>query len=42
MHEGHDQELGRDVAMKFLHDRYKDEPAILHRFVGEAQIGGQL
>ena len=42
VHKGHDQDLGRDVAMKFLHDRYKDEPAILHRFVEEAQIGGQL
>jgi serine/threonine protein kinase/tetratricopeptide (TPR) repeat protein len=42
VHKGHDQDLGRDVAMKFLHDKYKDEPAILHRFVEEAQIGGQL
>ncbi len=42
VHKGHDQDLGRDVAMKFLHDKYKDQPAILHRFVEEAQIGGQL
>ena len=42
VHKGHDQDLGRDVAMKFLHDRYKDEPTILQRFVEEAQIGGQL
>ena len=42
VHKGHDTDLGRDVAMKFLHERYKDEPAILHRFVEEAQIGGQL
>ena len=42
VHKGHDQELGRDVAMKFLHDRYRDEPTVLHRFVEEAQIGGQL
>ena len=42
VHRGHDQDLGRDVAMKFLHEKYKDEPAILHRFVEEAQIGGQL
>jgi serine/threonine protein kinase len=42
VHKGHDQDLGRDVAMKFLHDKYKDEPSILHRFVEEAQIGGQL
>ncbi|MCA8982095.1 MAG: tetratricopeptide repeat protein [Planctomycetes bacterium] len=42
VHKGHDQDLGRDVAMKFLHARYKDDPGILHRFVEEAQIGGQL
>jgi serine/threonine protein kinase len=42
VHKGHDQDLGRDVAMKFLHEKYKDEPTILHRFVEEAQIGGQL
>lgn len=42
VHRGHDQELGRDVALKFLHDRFKDEPTILHRFIEEAQIGGQL
>jgi len=42
VHRGHDQDLGRDVAMKFLHDKYKNEPSILHRFVEEAQIGGQL
>jgi eukaryotic-like serine/threonine-protein kinase len=42
VHRGHDQDLGRDVAMKFLHDKFKDEPSILHRFVEEAQIGGQL
>ncbi|MCB9878939.1 MAG: serine/threonine protein kinase [Planctomycetes bacterium] len=39
---GHDQDLGRDVAIKFLHERYQKEPALLHRFVEEAQIGGQL
>ena len=42
VHRGHDQDLGRDVALKFLHERYKDQPAIVHRFVEEAQIGGQL
>ncbi|MEQ8766391.1 MAG: protein kinase, partial [Planctomycetota bacterium] len=42
VHRGHDQDLGRDVAMKFLHDKYKDQPEVLHRFVEEAQIGGQL
>ena len=28
--------------MKLLHERYKNEPALLQRFVEEAQIGGQL
>ncbi|MEZ6038253.1 MAG: tetratricopeptide repeat protein [Planctomycetota bacterium] len=42
VHRGHDQELGRDVAMKFLHERYREHPEVLHRFVEEAQIGGQL
>jgi formylglycine-generating enzyme required for sulfatase activity/serine/threonine protein kinase len=39
---GHDQDLGRDVAVKVVHDRYRDDPAVLRRFVEEAQIGGQL
>lgn len=42
VHKGHGTDLGRDVAMKFLHERYANEPTILHRFVEEAQIGGQL
>ncbi|MCB9886706.1 MAG: serine/threonine protein kinase [Planctomycetes bacterium] len=42
VHRGHDSDLGRDVAIKFLHDRYTGEPSILQRFVEEAQIGGQL
>ncbi|MFT7486015.1 MAG: serine/threonine protein kinase, partial [Candidatus Paceibacteria bacterium] len=42
VHRGHDQDLGRNVAMKFLHEKYVDNPAILQRFVEEAQIGGQL
>ncbi|MFT4516320.1 MAG: serine/threonine protein kinase [Planctomycetota bacterium] len=39
VHRGHDTDLGRDVAMKFLHERYAKEPSVLHRFVAEAQIG---
>ena len=42
VHRGHDSDLGRDVAMKFLHERYAKDPSVLHRFVEEAQIGGQL
>jgi serine/threonine-protein kinase len=39
---GHDTDLGRDVALKVLHKDLADRPEILHRFVEEAQIGGQL
>jgi len=39
---GHDVDLGRDVAMKFLHEKYLDNPDLMQRFVEEAQIGGQL
>ena len=42
VHKGHDTDLGRDVAMKFLHKKFRDQPAVLHRFIEEAQIGGQL
>jgi serine/threonine-protein kinase len=42
VHRGHDQDLGRDVALKFLHEKYRSQPAVLQRFVEEAQIGGQL
>ena len=42
VHRGHDHDLGRDVAMKFLHERYQDHPELLQRFVEEAQIGAQL
>lgn len=39
---GHDTDLGRDVAMKVLLERHADKPAVMQRFVEEAQIGGQL
>ncbi|MEE8468229.1 MAG: protein kinase, partial [Planctomycetota bacterium] len=39
---GHDLDLGRDVALKVLHEKLASDPAILKRFVEEAQIGGQL
>ena len=43
VHRGHDQELGRDVALKFLQRQAtSDDPEVLRRFVEEAQIGGQL
>jgi serine/threonine protein kinase len=40
--EGHDVDLGRDVAVKVLHREYAARPEFLQRFVEEAQIGGQL
>lgn len=39
---GHDQELGRDVAVKVLLPEHAHNPNILTRFVEEAQIAGQL
>jgi serine/threonine-protein kinase len=39
---GHDTDLGRDVAVKVLDQRLLGNPAVLQRFVEEAQIGGQL
>jgi len=39
---GHDNDLGRDVAMKVLHPEFCDRPESVQRFVEEAQIGGQL
>ncbi|MEM7202406.1 MAG: bifunctional serine/threonine-protein kinase/formylglycine-generating enzyme family protein [Planctomycetota bacterium] len=42
VHRGHDQDLGRDVAVKFLQAKYTGRQAVLHRFIEEAQIGGQL
>ena len=39
---GHDRELGRDVALKVVHEEFADRPDVLERFVEEAQIGGQL
>ncbi|MCC7014103.1 MAG: protein kinase [Planctomycetes bacterium] len=39
---GHDTDLGRDVAMKVLDPELAKNPAVVQRFVEEAQIGGQL
>ncbi len=40
--EGHDVDLCRDVAVKVLHRELASRPETLHRFIEEAQIGGQL
>jgi serine/threonine-protein kinase len=37
-----DADLGRDVAMKLLREDHLGDPAVLNRFIEEAQIGGQL
>lgn len=39
---GHDTDLGRDVALKVLDPELAKNPAVVSRFVEEAQIGGQL
>jgi serine/threonine-protein kinase len=39
---GRDVDLGRDVAVKVLLERHRDSPEMIHRFVEEAQIAGQL
>jgi serine/threonine-protein kinase len=39
---GYDTHLGRDVALKLLHEEHLGNPEMLQRFVEEAQIGGQL
>jgi len=39
---GRDRDLGRDLAVKVLLEQYCDHPAMIRRFIAEAQIGGQL
>jgi tetratricopeptide (TPR) repeat protein len=39
---GRDVDLGRDLAVKVLLEKYTDRPEVARRFVEEAQIGGQL
>jgi serine/threonine-protein kinase len=39
---GRDVDLGRDLAIKVLLEKYVDRPEIARRFIEEAQIGGQL
>src|SRR6187402_2263059 len=39
---GHDTDLGRDVALKVLDKELAKNPAVVQRFIEEAQIGGQL
>ncbi len=39
---GRDLDLGRDLAVKVLLEKYSNRPDVARRFVEEAQIGGQL
>ena len=39
---GRDVDIGRDLAVKVLLESQKDNPDLVHRFVEEAQITGQL
>jgi tetratricopeptide (TPR) repeat protein len=39
---GRDRHLGREVAVKVLHERYGDEPEARRRFADEARIAAQL
>ncbi len=39
---GRDVELGRELAIKVLLEKYVDRPEVARRFIEEAQIGGQL
>src|SRR5262249_32012204 len=39
---GRDIDLGRDLAVKVLLEKYANRPEIARRFIEEAQIGGQL
>jgi hypothetical protein len=39
---GRDTELGRELAVKVLLDEHRGRPDLVHRFLEEAQIAGQL
>jgi tetratricopeptide (TPR) repeat protein len=39
---GRDVDLGRDLAVKVLLEKYVSRPEVARRFIEEAQIGGQL
>jgi serine/threonine-protein kinase len=39
---GRDPDLGRELALKVLRDHHRHRPDLVHRFIEEAQICGQL
>ncbi len=42
VYRGRDRDLGREVAIKVLRPKLRDDPSMVQRFVQEAQICGQL
>ena len=40
--QGHDLDLGRDLAVKVIREEHRDHPEMVRRFVEEARIAGQL
>jgi serine/threonine-protein kinase len=40
--QGHDPDLGREVAIKVLLPAHQDQPEMVQRFLDEARVGGQL
>lgn len=42
VHRSHDNDLGRDLAVKVLLEGHEQQPEVVHRFIEEAQISGQL
>jgi len=42
VYKGRDLDIGREVAVKILRERYADHPELVQRLVEEAQIAGQL
>ncbi len=39
---GRDGDIGRDLAVKVLLEKHRDDPDLIRRFIEEAQIAGQL
>ena len=39
---GRDEDLGRDIAVKVLLEKHRNDPGLVRRFIEEARIGGQL
>jgi hypothetical protein len=42
IHRARDEAVGRDVAVKVLHPRFRDNPAAVRQFLDEALITGRL